>query len=83
MTKHEKVANIVAFFAIMFGEDNAIWNEIWNQIMKIDPNYIIEKFQRYVLSERVEYPWGMHPSLRKQRFDAYTKKWGLELKEDE
>ena len=79
MTKHEKVANIVAFFAIMFGEDSAAWNAV----MELNPNYIIEKFERYVLSMRVEFPWGMHPSLKNYRFHRYVNKWELELREED
>lgn len=80
MTKHEKIANIIAFFAIMFGEEHP---EAWHAIMNFHPDYIIEKFERYVESMRVEYPWGMHPSLRHNRFHAYTDKWELQLKEVE
>lgn len=79
MTNHEKVANIVAFFAIMFGEDS----EAWNAVMPLNPNYIIEKFERYVISMGVQYPWGMHPSLRNHLFNRYVDKWKLELAEDE
>lgn len=75
MTNHEKVANVIAFFAIMLGEHSASWAEV----MKLDPNYIIEKFERYVLAIDVEYPWGLHPLLRNQRFHAYTDKWALQL----
>lgn len=79
MTKNEQVANIIAFFAIMFGEDSAVWSAV----MELHPDYIIEKFEQYVLSTKIEYPWGMHPSLRSQRFQRYVDKWELELKEPE
>lgn len=78
MTKHEQVANIMAFLSILFGEDVEM-----AAIMQLNPNYIIEKFERYVLSTRVEYPWGMHPSLRNHVFQRYVDKWELELKEEE
>lgn len=78
MTKHEKVANIITFLAIMFGEDSSIWSEV----MKFSPEYIIEKFERYVLSTGIENPWGMHPLLKNTRFDAYVDIWGLELKDE-
>lgn len=77
MTKHEKIANIVAFLSILFGEDEEI-----KTIMKFNPNYIIEKFERYVESTRIEYPWGMHPSLRSHIFQRYVDKWELELKDE-
>jgi hypothetical protein len=78
MTNNEKVANIIAFLSILFGEDCAAYEKI----MDLSPEYIIEKFERYVLSSRIEYPWGMHPSLRNQVFQAYVNKWSLELKDD-
>jgi hypothetical protein len=77
MTKHEKIANIVAFLTILFGED-----EEMNTIMKFNPSYIIEKFDRYVESTTIEYPWGMHPALRNNIFHRYMDKWKLELKDE-
>ncbi len=77
MTDHEKVANIIAFLSILFDDDEA-----FEVVMKFTPDYIIEKFERYVISARVEYPWGLHPSLRKRIFQRYVDKWELELKED-
>lgn len=77
MTKHEKVANIMAFLSMLFGEDEQIY-----AIMKFSPDYIIEKFERYVEPSRVEYPWGMHPVLRKNIFQKYVDKWELELKDE-
>lgn len=78
MTKHEQIANIVAFLSLLFGEDS----DSWNTIMSFDPNYIIEKFERYILSTRTEYPWGLHASLRNNKFQKYVDKWGLELKNE-
>ena len=75
MTKNEKVANIIVFLSILFGEDD----EAFKKIMDFSPDYIIEKFERYVLSQRIEYPWGMHPVLRMGTFNQYVKKWSLEL----
>lgn len=74
MTKHEKVANIMAFLSILFDEQECL-----ESIMKFTPEYIIEKFERYVESSRIEYPWGMHPSLRNCVFKRYVDKWELEL----
>ena len=51
-------------------------------IMKFSPDYIIEKFERYVLSTRTECSWGMHPALRSQVFQRYVDKWALELAND-
>ena len=78
MTKHEKVANIMAFLLILFHE-----SDLLKEIMGFSPDYLIEKFERYVLSSRVEYPWGMHPSLKRRCFHAYIEKWQLELNDME
>jgi hypothetical protein len=78
MTKHEKVANIMAFLTILFGEDS----NAWEKIMDFSPEYIIEKFEGYILSTRIEYPWGMHPTLRNGMFYKYVDKWKLELKHE-
>ena len=78
ISKHEKVANIMAFLTILFGEDS----NAWEKIMDFSPNYIIEKFESYVLTLRIEYPWGMHPIIRKERFNIYVNKWKLELKDE-
>jgi len=78
MTKNEKVANIIAFLSLLFGED---WDS-FNTIMQFTPDYLIEKFERYVESTNVQYPWGLHPSLRNQCFHSYVDKWELELADD-
>lgn len=75
MTKNEKVANIMCFLSIIFGEDDCFSNVI----LKKSPDYLIEKFERYVESTRVEYPWGMHPYLRDRCFQRYVDEWHLEL----
>ncbi len=77
MHKDEKVANIIAFLSIFFGEDP----EIFQTIMEFNPNYVIEKFERYVGSDKAQYHWGIHPALKSKRLDAYIKKWELELNE--
>jgi len=77
ITKNEQIANIVAFLAIIFCEDC----KTWDSIIKFSPDYLIEKFERYVLSMRVEYPWGLHPSLRNRCFQRYVDKWELKLNE--
>lgn len=78
MTKHEQVANIIAFLSILFGESGEFWT-----IMEFSPDYIIEKFNRYIESSRVEYAWGMHRALKNRVFKSYVDKWKLELKDDE
>jgi hypothetical protein len=78
MTKHEKVANIIAFLTLLFGGENAVFEKL----MEFNPDYIIEKFERYVLSERIEYPWAMHPYLKNNIFHRYVDKWELELNDE-
>jgi len=79
MTKNEQIANIIAFLSIMFGENN---EGVFTEILKFNPDYIIEKFNRYIESTRVEFPWGLHPSLRSTCFQKYMNKWKIELSDD-
>lgn len=80
MTKHEKVANIISFLAILFADDSG---EEFKRIMTYDPDYIIEKFERYVLSTEIQYPRGMHTNLKEYAWQLYVDKWELQLKESE
>jgi len=73
MNKETKVKNILSFLAIMFGEDDTWYKNIMNK----HPDYLIEKFERYCLSDRSEWQWGMHPSLKRSFFDAYCEKYKL------
>ena len=74
MTKNQKVANIITFLIILFGEDF----DIFSKILDFHPDYIIEKFERYVLSVHEEYEWGMHPILKLNVFHEYMSKWELD-----
>lgn len=68
-----KVKNVFAFLTLIFGE-----REMWHgQIMDINPEYILEKFNRYVHSHRDESQYGMHPMLKKEIFDRYCEKWEI------
>lgn len=62
---------------ILFGDDR----DVCNKIMEFNPDYVIEKFNRYILSTKKEYAWGLHPSLRSFIFHRYVDKWELELKD--
>jgi len=73
MTKTEKVKNIFAFLSILFEENE----ECLEEIMRFSPDYIIEKYMRYIESLIPESPWGLHPSLRRSVFDKYCEKYGL------
>ena len=46
VNKDEKIANIIAFLSIMFGENP----ERFKKTIEFNPNYVIEKFERYVES---------------------------------
>lgn len=67
LTKEQRIKNIIAFLAILFGESK-VWHET---IMDFHPDYLIEKFNRYVESTRHESDWGLHPSLRRNVFELY------------
>lgn len=73
MDENEKVKNIFTFLCILFGEDE----RCFEKIMDFSPKYLIEKFERYILSPIPESNWGMHPSLRTNVFDVYCKKYNL------
>ena len=78
MTEIDKVKNIFAFLSILFGDQR----ELIMPIMEMTPAYIIEKFERYVLSTIPESDWGLHPELRRKVFDRYCEKWKLPITED-
>lgn len=73
LSKEEKVKNIMAFLSIIFSEDF----DLAPALIKMGPDYLIEKFERYVLSDRPESEWGLHPSLRIDFFDKYCEKYRL------
>jgi len=72
-----KLKNIMAFLSILFGEDLILSNTLMNT----HPNYLIEKWERYVESNSEEHPWGLHPALRKNYFNRYFDKWKEQVKE--
>lgn len=80
ITVTDKVKNIFMFLSILFGERFFNELDVMGHCMKFSPDYLIEKFERYVLSSRPEFEWGMHPNLRSDVFDVYCKKWEQELK---
>ena len=73
----EQLKNIFAFLSILFGEDLFISEKL----MEMNPNYLIEKWNRYVMSVHEEHPWGLHPALRHNYFDNYFDKWKKEIGE--
>lgn len=71
MIDHGKLKNIFAFLSILFGDDLFLSEKL----MEMPPDYLIEKWERYVESEREEHPWGLHPALRHKFFDRYFERW--------
>lgn len=71
MTKEQQVKNIIAFLSILFGE-NHLW---YDEIMKFTPEYLIEKFERYIHTTKYGADWGLHQSLRRNVFERYCDKW--------
>jgi hypothetical protein len=79
MTEQQQIKNILAFLAIFFGESK-LWQD---EIMKRKPDYLIEKFNRYILSDKYQADWGLHPLLRKNVFNMYCDKHGIPYDEYE
>lgn len=71
-----KAKNIIAFLTIILAD---LSDEAFAVIINISPSYLIEKFERYVVSYKAEYGTGMHPTARQEFFDMYCKKWQSEL----
>lgn len=61
----EKLLNIIAFCALMENNDGIIGKS---------PDYIIEKFNRYCLSEEGEYAWGLD-AIRQKIVQDWKEKW--------
>lgn len=79
MTQEQQVKNIIAFLSILFGE-----SKTWvDEIMKFKPDYLIEKFNRYIISTRHESEWGLHPSLRINVFEKYCTSHNISCKQYE
>lgn len=73
LSDDEKAKNIVAFLTIVFGESS----DCLESLMQMSPQYLVEKFERYILSERPESDRGLHPILIKCVFEPYCDKYGL------
>jgi hypothetical protein len=66
----------MAFFTIMFSGDDCE-PYVYREILKKSPAYLIEKFERYILSNSPDHNWGIHPGTRHSFFDAYCKQWKI------
>ena len=68
--------NILAFISLFVEDD---------RIMLYDPDYIIEKYERYIggdiqkINNDKSYLKGMHPVLKEKIFDKYHEKWQTTL----
>jgi hypothetical protein len=77
MTEHQQIKNIIAFLSILFGE-SALWED---EIMEFYPDYLIDKFNRYIHSAQNQSDWGLNPSLRRQVFNRYCEKYDIQPSE--
>lgn len=68
-----KVKNILAFLCIFFNEHPALVEVIMN----FSPDYLMEKYERYIESKVDESQWGMHPLIKKRIMEPYFEKWGI------
>lgn len=71
---YKKLKNIFAFLSILFGDDPTMIQKL----MEKSPDYLIEKWERYVESDSDEYLFGLHPALKTKYFDRYLGKWGVD-----
>ena len=76
-TENIKLLNIVAFALLM---------ENGEGLMSKSPNYVLEKFNKYALSDEIAFMWGLDHA-NSQRLRLWADKWGLasipEEKKDE
>lgn len=77
--KQIKIKNIIAFLSIIFSEDELILSSLF----KKSPDYLLEKYERYLNSNKDESLRGMHPALRKQIFNKYCEKWNIKIEINE
>lgn len=73
MTKQQQIKNILVFLAILFGESK-IW---FDEIINFHPDYLIEKFERYINSTRHQSDCGLHLSVRIGLFEPYCEKYNI------
>ncbi len=79
MTKEEKIRNVLCFLAILSGEERSVF---YDKVMEMQPDYILEKFERYILSLQNESDWGLHPMLRRSTLNRYCDKWNIPRSSD-
>ena len=67
-----KFKNIIAFLHVLFGEKDII-----REVYEMSPDYIMEKYDQYVIASGQQFKWGMHPNLKNELFNEYLELWGL------
>lgn len=73
LTKTDKVKNIICFLCIIFQDSQ----HLLEALLQINPDYLIEKYERYILSDKVQHSWGLHPTIRRSVFEMYCREHGL------
>lgn len=75
LTNKQKIKKILDFLIIIFGKEI----NLSNRIMKIPTKYLIEKFERYILSKKHESDDRIHPLLKYKIFYKDCIKYGLKI----
>lgn len=78
MSDIDKLKNILSFLCILFHEKH----DVMETVFDLSPEYIMEKYERYVKADRREWTWGMHPSIKRGLFVTWLKKYGVEFSEE-
>ena len=68
-----KFKNLIAFCVLMENNEG---------ILKKSPDYVIEKFNRYIGQDLDEFNWGLDVN-NKRKLEAYMFAWGHHLKFNE
>ena len=69
--------NLLAFLSIILNEHSLI-------LINQSPDYILEKFSRYIgpaqnIFDSDDHKWGVHPTLYRTTIERYHEKWGTML----
>lgn len=74
-----KVKNIIAFLSIIFAKNT----DLLSVLINFSPDYVIEKYNRYIETTKDDSCWGIHPNLRNHVFNEYCKKWHIKVNNDD
>ncbi len=78
MSDVDKLKNVLSFLCILFNEEDNIMEAVFS----FSPEYILEKYERYIKSDKIEWPWGMHPCIKHGLFVSWLKKHNVEYSDD-